>query len=140
VGLKTLKVTSTWIESVDVRVFVLGEPSGAPVPDSAPGSNMTAAFEQRFRSLLELAEACDVQVSWSCRTRVCHNCESGLVAGNVAYDPDPIDPPPTGSALICCSRQRATSSSISKPDQPEEAPNCWQSPGRGLRLTGLARK
>lgn len=95
-GLKTLKVTSTWIESVDVGVFVLGEPSGAPVPGSAPRSNMTAAFEQRFRSLLELAEACDVQVSWPCGTRVCYNCESGLVACNVAYDPDPIDPPPRG--------------------------------------------
>ena len=34
-----------------------------------------------YQSILELAEACDVPVRWSCRTGVCHNCESGLVSG-----------------------------------------------------------
>src|SRR3989442_90882 len=29
-----------------------------------------------YQSILELAEACDVPVRWSCRTGVCHNCES----------------------------------------------------------------
>ena len=37
-----------------------------------------------YQSILELAEACDVPVRWSCRTGVCHNCESGLVSGEVA--------------------------------------------------------
>src|SRR5262249_41323311 len=32
-----------------------------------------------YQSILELAEACDVPVRWSCRTGVCHSCESGLV-------------------------------------------------------------
>ena len=27
-----------------------------------------------YQSILELAEACDVPVRWSCRTGVCHNC------------------------------------------------------------------
>jgi len=57
-----------------------------------------------YQSLLELAEACDVPTRWACRSGVCHTCESGLVAGTVAYSPDPIIPPPPGSALICCSR------------------------------------
>jgi MOSC domain-containing protein YiiM/ferredoxin-NADP reductase len=57
-----------------------------------------------YQSLLELAEACDVPVRWSCRTGVCHNCESGLVSGTVAYDPEPLDPPADGNLLICCSR------------------------------------
>ena len=35
-----------------------------------------------YQSILELAEACDVPVRWSCRTGVCHNCESGLVSGD----------------------------------------------------------
>lgn len=56
------------------------------------------------QSLLELAEACDVPVRWSCRTGVCHNCESGLICGSVAYQPDPLDPPAEGNLLICCSR------------------------------------
>jgi ferredoxin-NADP reductase/MOSC domain-containing protein YiiM/ferredoxin len=57
-----------------------------------------------YQSLLELAEACDVPVRWACRTGVCHNCESGLISGNVAYEPQPLDPPATGNLLICCSR------------------------------------
>ena len=57
-----------------------------------------------YRSLLELAEACDVPVRWSCRTGVCHNCESGLVAGSVAYEPEPLDAPAEGNLLVCCSR------------------------------------
>jgi len=57
-----------------------------------------------YRSILELAEACDVPVRWSCRTGVCHNCESGLISGAVAYEPDPLDPPADGNLLICCSR------------------------------------
>jgi ferredoxin-NADP reductase/MOSC domain-containing protein YiiM len=57
-----------------------------------------------YGSLLELAEACDVPVRWSCRTGVCHNCESGLVAGTVAYDPEPLDRPAGGNLLVCCSQ------------------------------------
>lgn len=59
-----------------------------------------------YRSILELAEACDVPVRWSCRTGVCHNCESGLISGAVAYEPDPLDPPADGNVLICCSRPK----------------------------------
>ena len=51
-----------------------------------------------------LAEACDVPVRWSCRTGVCHNCESGLVSGAVAYGPDPLERPADGNLLVCCSR------------------------------------
>ena len=57
-----------------------------------------------YQSILELAEACDVPVRWSCRTGVCHNCESGLIFGSVTYQPDPLDPPAEGNLLICCSR------------------------------------
>jgi ferredoxin-NADP reductase/MOSC domain-containing protein YiiM len=57
-----------------------------------------------YQSILELAEACDVPVRWSCRTGVCHNCESGLVSGAVAYDPQPLDKPADGNLLVCCSQ------------------------------------
>jgi ferredoxin len=52
----------------------------------------------------ERAEACDVPVRWACRTGGCHTCESGLVSGQVAYDPQPLDLPATGNLLICYSR------------------------------------
>ena len=55
-------------------------------------------------SLLELAEACDVPVRWSCRTGVCHSCETGLISGSVIYRPDPVEPPAAGNLLICCSQ------------------------------------
>jgi ferredoxin len=56
------------------------------------------------QSILELAEACDVPVRWSCRSGVCHNCESGLVSGEVAYGPEPLDKPADGNLLVCCSQ------------------------------------
>jgi ferredoxin len=56
------------------------------------------------QSILELAEACDVPVRWSCRTGVCHSCESGLVSGEVAYLPEPLEKPADGNLLVCCSQ------------------------------------
>jgi len=57
-----------------------------------------------YQSILELAESCDVPVRWSCRAGVCHNCESGLVSGAVAYGPEPLDKPAEGNILVCCSQ------------------------------------
>jgi ferredoxin len=51
----------------------------------------------------ELAEACDVPVRWSCRTGACQACKTTLIAGELDYKPDPVEPPPDGSALIFCS-------------------------------------
>ena len=70
-------------------------------------SNLAVRWDTAFQSLLELAEACDVPVRWACRTGVCHNCESGLIAGAVDYLPEPLEPPGEGNLLICCSRPRA---------------------------------
>jgi ferredoxin-NADP reductase/MOSC domain-containing protein YiiM len=55
-----------------------------------------------YQSILELAEACDVPVRWSCRTGVCHNCESGLISGTARYRPEPLETPADGNLLICC--------------------------------------
>ena len=93
---------------------VVAPPRRPPhLPVGSPGTGPSISFARSglnvrwntaFNSLLELAEACDVPVRWSCRTGVCHNCESGLVAGSVAYRPEPIEPPADGNLLICCSR------------------------------------
>jgi len=58
----------------------------------------------QYESILELAEACDVPVRWSCRTGVCHSCESGLVSGVVVYGPEPLEKPADGNLLVCCSQ------------------------------------
>jgi ferredoxin len=82
-----------------------GEPGDGPTIEFAR-SNLAIPWSRDYSSLLELAEACDVPVRWSCRTGVCHNCETTLIAGDLDYDPDPVEPPADGSALICCSQPR----------------------------------
>jgi ferredoxin-NADP reductase/MOSC domain-containing protein YiiM len=57
-----------------------------------------------YQSILELAEACDVPVRWSCRTGVCHSCESGLISGAVVYGPEPLDEPADANLLVCCAQ------------------------------------
>ena len=83
-----------------------GEPGTGPSIAFAR-SGLTVPWDQSYASLLELAEACDVPVRWSCRTGVCHTCETGLLSGTVGYAPDPVDDPADGSALICCSQPRS---------------------------------
>jgi ferredoxin-NADP reductase/MOSC domain-containing protein YiiM len=82
-------------------------PAGTPGPGprvSFARSGLAVTWDPAYQSLLELAEACHVPVRWSCRTGVCHRCESGLIAGSVAYRPAPLEPPADGNALICCSK------------------------------------
>lgn len=67
-------------------------------------SGIAAHWNPSYSSILELAEACDVPVRWSCRTGVCHNCESGLVSGAVVYGPEPLERPADGNLLVCCSQ------------------------------------
>lgn len=95
---------------------VVGAGARAPhAPEGAPGAGPSVSFarsglsvrwDSRYASLLELAEACDVPTRWSCRTGVCHNCETGLLSGTVAYSPDPVEQPADGNVLVCCSRPR----------------------------------
>jgi ferredoxin-NADP reductase/MOSC domain-containing protein YiiM len=66
-------------------------------------SGITARWSTDYGSLLEFAEACDVPVRWSCRTGVCHTCETPLMAGTVRYSPEPVDEPGEGNLLVCCS-------------------------------------
>jgi ferredoxin-NADP reductase/MOSC domain-containing protein YiiM len=80
------------------------EPSSAGPLVSFARSGLSVHWGSTYRSLLELAEACDIPTRWACRAGVCHTCESGLVVGTVAYQPNPIDPPAAGNVLICCSR------------------------------------
>ncbi|MEU4097156.1 MOSC and FAD-binding oxidoreductase domain-containing protein [Streptomyces sp. NPDC026673] len=81
-----------------------GEPTGPSV--SFARSGISVPWHPGYGTLLELAEACDVPTRWSCRTGVCHTCETPVLTGGVAYAPEPVDEPAEGNALICCSRPR----------------------------------
>jgi ferredoxin-NADP reductase/MOSC domain-containing protein YiiM len=82
-------------------------PPGSGPPVSFARSGITAAWDPKFGSLLELAEACDVPVRWSCRTGVCHTCMTGLIGGSISYNPEPLERPAPGNVLVCCSQPNA---------------------------------
>lgn len=80
-----------------------GPPGSGPQVQFAR-SGVAAPWGPPSASLLEFAETCDVPTRWSCRTGVCHNCETALLSGSVRYDPEPLEPPAGGNILICCSQ------------------------------------
>ena len=82
-------------------------PPGSGPPVSFARSGITAAWDPKFGSLLELAEACDVPVRWSCRAGVCHTCMTGLIGGSIIYNPEPLGRPAPGNVLVCCSQPTA---------------------------------
>ena len=79
-------------------------PAGKGPRVSFARSGLSVNWDARFQSLLDLCEACDVPVRWSCRTGVCHNCEVALIGGSVTYQPQPLDLPASGNLLICCAQ------------------------------------
>jgi ferredoxin-NADP reductase/MOSC domain-containing protein YiiM/ferredoxin len=97
-----------------VNPGIAGQAAGPPhQPPGPPGrgplvtfarSGITAPFGDAWRSVLDLADACDVPTRWSCRTGVCHTCVTPLLSGDITYAPDPLEPPADGQALICCAR------------------------------------
>ena len=80
-----------------------GQPGTGPLVTFAR-SDLSVRFDPGYASLLEFAEACDVPVRWSCRTGVCHTCETAVMSGKASYDPAPVDDPADGTVLICCSQ------------------------------------
>jgi ferredoxin-NADP reductase/MOSC domain-containing protein YiiM/ferredoxin len=80
-----------------------GPPGTGPVVTFSR-SELDVPWDDRYPSLLDFAEACDVPVGFGCRNGVCHNCESGLLAGDVRYHIEPLEPPPAGRVLVCCTR------------------------------------
>ena len=83
-----------------------GPPGSGPAV-SFVRSGITVAWDPKFASFLELAEACDVPVRWSCRTGVCHTCMTSLISGSISYNPEPLENPVPGNLLICCSQPHA---------------------------------
>src|SRR5215831_14728610 len=82
-------------------------PPGSGPSVSFARSGITTAWDPKYQSLLELAEACDIPVRWSCRTGVCHTCMTGLIGGAIAYQPEPLERPAPGNVLVCCSQPDA---------------------------------
>ena len=95
------------MERVEHTPHLPQQPSGSGPSVSFARSGIAVAWDPKFRSLLELAEACDVPVRWSCRTGVCHTCMTGLISGSITYQPEPLERPASGNVLVCCSQPNA---------------------------------
>jgi ferredoxin-NADP reductase/MOSC domain-containing protein YiiM len=91
------------IAATNVPPHLPGGPPGTGPLVQFARSGITAQFGPSSTTLLEFAEACDVPVRWSCRTGVCHNCETALISGTVDYDLEPLEPAAPGNILLCCS-------------------------------------
>ncbi|GAA1676451.1 sulfurase [Mycolicibacterium murale] len=100
-------ITPGLAASAPVAPHAPSGPVGAGPGVSFARSSLTVAWDDRFHSLLEFAEACDVPTRWSCRSGVCHTCETVLLAGQVRHDPEPLEPPAPGNVLACCARPTA---------------------------------
>jgi ferredoxin-NADP reductase/MOSC domain-containing protein YiiM len=103
----SLEAITPGMAQVDHTPHLPQGPPGSGPPVSFARSGITAAWDPKFGSLLELAEACDVPVRWSCRTGVCHTCMTGLIGGSIIYNPEPLERPAPGNVLVCCSQPNA---------------------------------
>jgi ferredoxin-NADP reductase/MOSC domain-containing protein YiiM len=103
----SLEAITPGMAQVDHTPHLPQGPPGSGAPVSFARSGITAAWDPKFGSLLELAEACDVPVRWSCRTGVCHTCMTGLIDGSIIYNPEPLERPAPGNVLVCCSQPNA---------------------------------
>lgn len=81
------------------------QPSGpaatGPLVTFARGG-LSTRWSDRYGTLLELAEACDIPTRWSCRTGVCHTCVAPLLDGRIRYTTQPLEDPAEGETLPCC--------------------------------------
>ncbi|HEY0228508.1 MAG TPA: MOSC and FAD-binding oxidoreductase domain-containing protein, partial [Mycobacterium sp.] len=77
-----------------------GTPGTGP-PITFARSGLTVNWSSGYGSILDLAEACDVPTRFSCRSGVCHVCETGVVAGTTTYVQAPLEPPGQHCVLIC---------------------------------------
>ena len=80
-----------------------GPPGSGPLVTFAR-SGISTPFANDWRSLLDLADACEVPTRWSCRSGVCHTCVTPLLSGEVRYRPAPLEPPAEGQVLVCCAQ------------------------------------
>ena len=81
----------------------VGPPGTGPLVSFAR-SGISTPFDTNRKSVLELADACDISTRWSCRTGVCHTCTTPLLSGTISYRPAPLELPAEGEVLICCAQ------------------------------------
>jgi uncharacterized protein len=64
-------------------------------------SGKTAIWRSNDGSLLEFAEANDLEPAYSCRQGICGTCMCGILEGDVEYQETPVAAIDNGAVLIC---------------------------------------
>jgi len=65
-------------------------------------SNVSVEWDGQFESILELAEANDLDLDYGCRMGNCTACQQKLVSGEVDYPSGHTGEPDEGNELLCC--------------------------------------
>jgi ferredoxin-NADP reductase len=104
-GLREAGVQADLIRS---ERFGPAAPRTAPATATAPAavafsrSGVSATWDSSCPTLLDLAEANGVPAASGCRVGSCQSCRTQVLDGRVRHDPEPLEPLPDGSALLCC--------------------------------------
>lgn len=69
-------------------------------------SNLKCEWTGQAESLLELAEANDLDLDYGCRMGNCTACQQTVVSGEVEYPNGHTGEPEAGNALLCCSQPK----------------------------------
>ncbi|NHC61587.1 2Fe-2S iron-sulfur cluster-binding protein [Paenalcaligenes suwonensis] len=105
-------------EPVGSEVAVADEASVSVTPTTAQavdasgetvefvGKTSALAWDPAQPSLLDFAEAQGLEPYFNCRSGLCNSCMCTLVSGEVEYVEEPLDMPPEGKVLLCCSKPR----------------------------------
>ena len=70
-------------------------------------SGKTLNWTKNDGTILEFAEANNIDPAYSCRQGVCLTCMCALKEGEVEYTESPTNEPDEGSVLICISRPKS---------------------------------
>ena len=69
-------------------------------------SGQTLTWESEHDSILEFAEANDLNPDYSCRAGICGTCLCKILEGEVEYQEEPTAAIAKGSVLICISKPK----------------------------------
>jgi ferredoxin len=64
-------------------------------------SGLSVNWSAGYRSILDLAESCDVPTRFSCRSGVCQVCQTAVLDGTFCYVQPPLETPGPSTVLIC---------------------------------------
>jgi hypothetical protein len=60
---------------------------------------------QECANVQAIGHRCDAESPWA-SSKAARACQSALVSGDVDYECDPLQPPPPGQVLLCCTQPR----------------------------------